>query len=304
MCDGSHGGESAPGRQRIYRWGHADQPRTARPCRRRHPGDRSLEVGGRRAHKRAVETVHPSPLHWRHRGVGPGRECCRSRDRLAGHRRQSDDASVRRSGLVAGQHSGRFRFRRAVGVGYRPSLRLPNLVRRHRRRRSRASGPQVCPPAGRCARHVGVARRRRIDLDRRRMARAVDSRRDHLRASRRNLHSHRDTRRRHRQTRPPRRPRRRLRRTHAGQCVQRRRRMGIRRRRLVRGPGILWRSRCTRAVRRRMPCTRDRSRARRRLQPPRTVGKLSARVRAVPQRRRHLVGRRTQPSRTGLRHRA
>ena len=101
-----------------------------------------------------------------------------------------------------------------------------------------------------------------------------------------------------RPARPPRRPRHRLRRAAAGQRVQRRAQLGLRRRALVRRARGIRRPGRVPALRRRLPRARPRGDPGRRLQPPRPERELPARVRAVPAhgRAQHL-GRLGEPRR-------
>ena len=123
-----------------------------------------------------------------------------------------------------------------------------------------------------------------------------------LRAARRHVHARGHPRRGHRPARPPAVDRRRPRRADAGQRVQRRARLGLRRRRLVRGARAVRRPRGVPALRRRLPPGRARRRAGRGLQPPRAVRELPAAVRSVPVRRgREPLGRARQPRRRGQR---
>ncbi len=115
---------------------------------------------------------------------------------------------------------------------------------------------------------------------------AAARRRGRLRAPHRHLHSRGDIGCRRPPPRAPGRPRYRLRRAAAGQRLQRRPQLGLRRRALVRRARAVRRPGRVSALRRRLSCGGARRDPGRRLQPPRPERKLPARVRAVPPRRR------------------
>ena len=123
------------------------------------------------------------------------------------------------------------------------------------------------------------------------LARPAPRRRHHLRAPRRHLHPGGHPGRRGAEARPPAFHRRRLRRADAGERLQRRPRVGLRRcavgvrPRAVRRPGGLP------AFRRCLPRRRHRRDPGRGPQPSRPVRQLPADVRSLPGRRRHPVGR-------------
>ena len=122
----------------------------------------------------------------------------------------------------------------------------------------------------------------------------------HLRAARRHLHPGGHARRRARQARPPPLDRRRLRRADAGQRRERHPQLGVRRRAVVGGARAVRRPRGVPALRRRLPRRRAGRDPGRRLQPPRAVRELPARVRPLPQDRPEHLGRPAQPRRRGL----
>ncbi len=130
----------------------------------------------------------------------------------------------------------------------------------------------------------------RLRVDRRVLDRAAAGRGGDLRAARRHVHFGGHVRRRARPSRPPARPRCRLRRADAGQRGQRHPQLGLRRRALVCRARALRRARGLPAVRRRLPRGRPGRDPGRRLQPPRPVGQLPARVRSLPQAGQQHVG--------------
>ena len=220
------------------------------------------------------------PLHVRSRRVrrlgAPAREGA-----APGRRRRARHAPRRRGRLVAGRGRGR--------PGRR--LRLPA-----RRQRDAPAGPAVAPAARGRARAVPPVRPGRPRVGRPRLDRPAARRRRRLRAAHRHVHARGHAGRRDRPARPPGPPRRRLRRAAAGQRVQRHPQLGLRRRPLVRGAGDLRRAGRLPAVRRRLPPAGPRRDPGRRLQPPRAVGELPARVLPDLRRgRRQHLGQLDQP---------
>ena len=158
-------------------------------------------------------------------------------------------------------------------------LRLPD--RRRRTRRDPTRGRGVSRRASTSARAPSTPRRYAWTDER--LDRPPARRRGDLRAARRHVHPGGHARRGARPARPPALDRRRLRRADAGQRLQRHPQLGLRRRALVRRPRAVRRPGGLPAVRRRLPRGRPRRDPGRGLQPPRAVGELPARVRAVPQ---------------------
>ena len=95
-------------------------------------------------------------------------------------------------------------------------------------------------------------------------------------------------------------PRRRVRRADAGQRLQRRAQLGLRRRAVVRRARAVRRTARLPAARRRLPPRGHRRHPGRRLQPSRPVGQLPPALRALPQGRPQHLGRPGQPRRRGL----
>ena len=124
-----------------------------------------------------------------------------------------------------------------------------------------------------------------------------------LRDARRHLHPGGHPRRRRRQARPPGVDRRRHGGGVAGQRLQRRPQLGLRRRPVVRRAGELRRAAGLPAVRRRLPPARHRRHPGRRLQPPRRRRQPPPEFRAVPERHRQQqhLGRHDQPGRRRFR---
>ncbi len=157
-------------------------------------------------------------------------------------------------------------------------------------------GPAVAAAARGRARPLPAVRPRRPRVGRRRLDRPPAGRRRRLRAAHRHVHARGHPRRRDRPAGPPRPPRRRLRRAAAGQRLQRHAQLGLRRRPLVRRAGGVRRPGGLPAVRRRLPPAGPRRDPGRRLQPPRPVGELPARVLPDLRRgRREHLGQLDQP---------
>ena len=135
-------------------------------------------------------------------------------------------------------------------------------------------------------------------LDRRAVVRRRAGRQRHLRAARRHVHRRGHARCGRRPAGPPGRPRRHPRRAAAAGRFPGRQRLGLRRRRAVRGARAVRRPGGAAAVRRRLPRQGTRRLPRRRLQPPRAGRQLPGRVRAVLHRPlRDPVGLGDQPRR-------
>ena len=174
----------------------------------------------------------------------------------------------------------------------RPPARAPTT------RSCSATTTRRCPTRARpgsrtaCTAPAGSTTTPRSAWTDRRLDRPAAARQRALRAARRHVHPGGHLRRGHRAARPPRRPRRRPGRAAAGQRVQRRTQLGLRRRLLVRAARGVRRPRRAEAVRRRLPPARPGGGPRRRLQPFRPVGGLRADVRSLPGRgRRNTWGR-------------
>lgn len=199
----------------------------------------------------------------------------------ARRRRPGDASGAGR--LVAGRGARR-------RAGHR--LRVPA-----RRRRPGPARPPLGVAAGRGARSQPALRPRRVRLVRRRLDRPATTRQRAVRAAHRHVHPRGHVRRGDRQAGPPGRPRCRHDRAAAGERVQRRVQLGLRRCLLVRPARAVRRSGRPETVRRRRPRQGPGGDPRRRLQPFRALRGLRAAVRAVPHRAEQHLGPHGQPGR-------
>ena len=235
-----------------------------------------------------------SPLHRRPppgRGVlrvGASRRGRRTRRRFPGRRPRPDDPGGRRVVDLGRRRRGRDR------------LRLPaHRLRRPHRRGARR--PAVGASAPRRPRPVPGPRPRPGRLDRLRVDRAPARGLGDLRDARGHVLRRRHAPVRHRPPRRARGARRRDRRGPPGERLQRRVRLGLRRRALVCGARAVRRPRRRPGVRGRLPRARPRGVPRRGLQPPRAERQPPPGVRPLHSSRRQRVGRRPQPRRRGVR---
>ena len=173
-------------------------------------------------------------------------------------------------------------------------------VRVRARRRRRATRPALPPTAAGRARSVGLGRRGILRVERWRLDRTPARRGRDLRTPRRHVHARGHFGCRDRPPAPPGRVGGHARRTAAGQRLQRHPQLGLRRRALVHRAGGLRRPGGVSTLRRCGARGGTRGRAGCGLQPPRPLGKLPARVRAVPARRaEHHVGIEHRPRPAG-----
>ena len=200
---------------------------------------------------------------------------------------------VQVDGAVHDMTRGRRRLVAGRGRG-RPGGRLRVPARRQRRRPARTRGRAASPRACTACRGGSTPHAHEWGDDS--LDRPAAGRWRGLRAARRHVHARGHAGRGDRTARPPRAAGRRLRRAAAGQRVQRHAQLGLRRRPLVRRPGDLRRPGGLPAVRRRLPPAGPRRDPGRRLQPPRPVRELPARVLPDLRRgRRQHLGQLDQP---------